>query len=142
LENIQTHKVTYIHLVPPIILGLAKHPIVAKYDLSSVWAITSGAAPLGAEIQEEFGKKFPHIKVRQGYGMSETSPVTHACSWDNIVYGAAGSLFPNMEAKIVDPDTGASLGVGEGSYYRNYLTFFHACSFLIKIGTKQLASSG
>ncbi len=53
LEVIQKYKVSWAHLVPPIILALAKHPMVSKYDISSLRSVVSGAAPLGAELQQE-----------------------------------------------------------------------------------------
>ena len=51
LETIQKHRCSVAPLVPPIIAFLAKHPLVAKYDVSSMRAIMSGAAPLDAETQ-------------------------------------------------------------------------------------------
>jgi len=63
LKVIQKFKVTWAHLVPPIILALAKHPMVSKYDISSIRSIVSGAAPLGAELQQEVTDKLK-IPVR------------------------------------------------------------------------------
>lgn len=113
LQLVQEHKITYCHLVPPIIIALAKHPIVAKYDISSIRSIVSGAAPLGAQVQEELSNKLTGLKLRQGYGMTELSPVSHVCPMDEIVFGSAGVLVPNTEAKIVDTTTGKEVGVGE-----------------------------
>jgi len=45
LETIEKHKCTFAYVVPPIVLGLAKDPIVEKYNLSSIKMINSGAAP-------------------------------------------------------------------------------------------------
>jgi len=45
LETIQKYKTTFAFVVPPVVLGLAKHPIVDKYDLSSMKMMNSGAAP-------------------------------------------------------------------------------------------------
>jgi acyl-coenzyme A synthetase/AMP-(fatty) acid ligase len=42
--------------------------MLAKYDLSSVLSIFTGAAPLGQETAEDLGKIFPSWKIRQGYG--------------------------------------------------------------------------
>lgn len=75
LTYIQKYKITGIGGVPPILTALAKHPIVAKFDLSSVRSIGSGAAPLAREIsreiEESFKKKGNELKVRQGWGMTE-----------------------------------------------------------------------
>ncbi len=75
-EIIQKHKITYTYVAPPVVLHLAKSPLVDQYDLSSLRMITSGAAPLTKDlifkVKERLG-----IEVKQAYGLSETSPVTH-----------------------------------------------------------------
>lgn len=73
LENIQKFRINEILTVPPIMIALAKHPLVKKYDLSSLESIGSGAAPLGREISEEVESMFPpgKLNVRQGWGMTE-----------------------------------------------------------------------
>src|SRR6185295_1311795 len=77
LQTLQDYRVTRAYLVPPIILALAKHPLVDKFDLSSLRSISSGAAPLGSDVAEACATRLGCI-VKQGYGMTETSPVTHA----------------------------------------------------------------
>lgn len=60
-------------LVPPILVFLAKHPIVAKYDLSSLTFILCGAAPAGADLCEELKKRLPNVKyIAQGGCMYDT----------------------------------------------------------------------
>jgi acyl-CoA synthetase (AMP-forming)/AMP-acid ligase II len=76
LGALQDYGVTYLHLVPPILLALAKHPVVDQYDLSSLDAINSGAAPLGEGLASAVEERLDCI-VGQGYGLTETSPVTH-----------------------------------------------------------------
>lgn len=73
LELIPQHKVTRAYVVPPIILALAKHPLVDKYDLSSLKVILSGAAPLGSDVQEACSTRLNCI-VKQAWGMTELSP--------------------------------------------------------------------
>jgi acyl-CoA synthetase (AMP-forming)/AMP-acid ligase II len=78
LEAIQKHRCSVAPLVPPIIAFLAKHPLVAKYDVSSMRAIMSGAAPLDAETHDACERALGNgMRVRQGYGLTETSPVTN-----------------------------------------------------------------
>jgi acyl-CoA synthetase (AMP-forming)/AMP-acid ligase II len=106
LELVQSEKISRAYLVPPIILGLAKAPIVDKYDLSSLKTVLSGAAPLGADVQNECAKRL-NLLVKQGWGMTELSPVatitdeTHASN--NT--GSCGYLLPCTEAKIIDLET-------------------------------------
>jgi 4-coumarate--CoA ligase len=71
---VEDHKPERAHLVPPIILGLAKHPIVDNYDLSSLDMIISAAAPLGKET-EDAAKKRLDTEIKQAWGMSELSPL-------------------------------------------------------------------
>ena len=75
LELLERHRVTFAPLVPPIIQMLARHPIVDKYDLSSLEIVFSGAAPLDADTQTLLQKRLPHVSVRQGYGLTESAPV-------------------------------------------------------------------
>ncbi len=70
----QTHRPQRSHLVPPILLGLAKHPLVDDYDMSSLKIIVSAAAPLGKETENAVTKRLG-IDVKQAWGMSELSPL-------------------------------------------------------------------
>ncbi|KAI9683515.1 MAG: hypothetical protein M1822_006055 [Bathelium mastoideum] len=73
LEMIQTHRITDLNLVPPVVVKLAKDPIVKNYDLSSIEGIGSGAAPLGREVCAELEQRWPEgvINIKQGWGMTE-----------------------------------------------------------------------
>eukprot|EP00600_Ochromonadales_sp_CCMP1393_P014757 CAMPEP_0174995792 /NCGR_PEP_ID=MMETSP0005-20121125/32_1 /TAXON_ID=420556 /ORGANISM="Ochromonas sp., Strain CCMP1393" /LENGTH=306 /DNA_ID=CAMNT_0016250121 /DNA_START=136 /DNA_END=1053 /DNA_ORIENTATION=+ len=110
LELVQKHKASHLYVVPPIILALAKHPLVANYDMSSVQVILSGAAPLGSDVQEEAAKRL-NCTVTQAWGMTELSPAGAVTSEDEVVSvkalkGSSGRLVCGTEAKIVDPATG------------------------------------
>jgi acyl-coenzyme A synthetase/AMP-(fatty) acid ligase len=75
LETIQTHKISCLYLVPPIIITVTKsRDVVKQYDLSSVRSIFTGAAPLGEETAEDLQSMFPKWAIRQGYG-SELLPI-------------------------------------------------------------------
>jgi len=111
LGLVQKYRATVLPIVPPIVLGLVKHPAVAEFDLSSVRLVFSGAAPLGEEIARELAKRLG-CPVVQGYGMTEASPVTHLSPTHNAPFkpGSIGKVVPNTEVKIVDILTGADLG--------------------------------
>jgi acyl-CoA synthetase (AMP-forming)/AMP-acid ligase II len=114
LQAIQDFKITRLFLAPPIVVALAKHPAVDKYDLSSVKVVFSGAAPLDAETARLCGKRIG-CRVSQGYGLTETSPVSHAVP-DNapeIVPGSVGPSLPNTECKVIDVATVTELGRNE-----------------------------
>ena len=112
LELTQTHGITRLFLVPPIVLALAKHPIVDAYDLSSVRQIFSGAAPLGGEVAEAAASRLG-CSMAQGYGMTELSPVTHAIADGEYRAGSVGTLVAGTEARLIDPETGLDAPRGE-----------------------------
>ncbi|HEX7771195.1 MAG TPA: AMP-binding protein [Pyrinomonadaceae bacterium] len=114
LKAVQDYEVTLAHLVPPIVLALSKHPIVDNYRLPKLKTIFSGAAPLGEDLTRACMDRLG-ITVRQGYGMTETSPVTHSSPAPplEIKFGSVGVPAPNTECKIIDLETGAPLGPGE-----------------------------
>jgi acyl-CoA synthetase (AMP-forming)/AMP-acid ligase II len=111
LQLIQTYHVTRCNLVPPIVLGLAKHPLVEQYNVSSLKFITSGAAPLGADLSSACGARLDCL-VTQGYGLTETSPVTHVSPTiqAKVKPASVGRAIPNTETMIVDVNTGQPLG--------------------------------
>jgi acyl-CoA synthetase (AMP-forming)/AMP-acid ligase II len=113
LQLIERHRVTQGYVVPPIALALAKHPAVEGRDLSSLRTLMSGAAPLGAELIEQVRARIG-CEVIQGYGLTETSPVTHAMPADGENKpGTIGTPLPGTECRIVDPETGADVAEGE-----------------------------
>ncbi|MCU0634306.1 MAG: AMP-binding protein, partial [Gemmatimonadaceae bacterium] len=114
LTTIETHGITFAHIVPPILVALAKHPMVDDYTLTSLRALFSGAAPLGAELAHAVEQRLGCI-VRQGYGLTETSPVTHfhPQHGPRAVHGSVGPLVPGTEARLVDVETGRDVAPGE-----------------------------
>ena len=112
LSAMQTYKVTRAHLVPPIILALSKHPVIDDYDLSTLKLIMSGAAPLGENLTSACCERLKCV-IKQGYGLTETSPVTHMCSENpaEIKSGSIGQCIPGTECKIIHLETGEALGV-------------------------------
>ncbi|KAI9925001.1 hypothetical protein MW887_006408 [Aspergillus wentii] len=116
--HVQNYHVTFSYVVPPVVLLLGKNPVVDKYDLSSLRMMNSGAAPLTQELVETV---YARIKtgIKQGYGLSETSPTTHTQPWEEwrTSIGSVGKLLPNMEAKYMTmPEDGSDpteVAVGE-----------------------------
>ena len=114
LGLIQKYGITYANIVPPIAVALAKHPLVEKYDLTSLETVFSGAAPLGEDLARLCAQRLG-CHVVQGYGLTETSPVTHAArvTSPSLKLAGIGPPVPNTEAKVVDLATGAELGPGQ-----------------------------
>lgn len=100
--HVQNYKITFAYVAPPVVLLLGKHPIVDKYDLSSLRMMNSGAAPLTKELVENTSSRIK-VGIKQGYGLSETSPTTHSQAWEDWdkYIGSVGELFGNMEAKYM-----------------------------------------
>ena len=102
---VERHHATVCFIVPPIVLGLAMSPEVEKHDFSSVRFFFSGAAPLAPDparrMMQRIGKP-----IIQGYGLTETSPVTHANPIDAAVLESIGRVVAGTEDKIVDLETG------------------------------------
>ncbi|KAH9307325.1 hypothetical protein KI387_035236, partial [Taxus chinensis] len=111
LGAIEKYGVTYLPLVPPILLALTKTEICRKFDLRSLHTVLCGGAPLSKESTEEFISRFPTIKLMQGYGLTETTAIGASTDTqeESRHYGTAGMLSPNTDAKIVDPDSGLAL---------------------------------
>lgn len=100
-QLVQDHKPERAHLVPPIIVGLAKDPMIAKYNFGSLQQIVSAAAPLGRDI-EIAAKERLSCEIKQGWGMSELSPLGTLNSDFNSKVGSVGPLVPSTYGKIVD----------------------------------------
>jgi acyl-CoA synthetase (AMP-forming)/AMP-acid ligase II len=126
LRVIQDHKITRAFVAPPIVLALAKHPLVDQFDLSSLQSITSGAAPLDAALaqaaQDRLRKGAAEgVSVGQGYGMTELSPVSHTTPEAGLEpagagptpKGTVGYALPNTECRLIDPATGEDAAPGE-----------------------------
>ncbi len=108
----QEHHLTCAFVAPPMVVALAKHPIVDNYDLSALRFINSGAAPLSADLAIECGRRLG-CDVVQGYGMTELSPVSHATPPGMFKPGSVGVTVPNTEVNIVDLSTQSPLGLDE-----------------------------
>ncbi len=118
LGNIQNHKVTVAYIAPPVAVALAKHPMVNKYDLSTLRGILSGAAPLDEDLGHAVAERIG-CPVVQGYGMTELSPVSHCTPLDGgrrlfgstAPIGAAGWTAANSASRLIDPATGVEIGI-------------------------------
>ena len=112
-QVVQTSRITFVYVAPPVVLQLAKNPIVSKYDLSSLRMLSSGAAPLTRDLVEALYAR-TKVPCKQGYGLSETSPGIHTQPWSlwRSHIGSVGRLAPNMTAKYMS-DTQSEVPVGQ-----------------------------
>ncbi|AIY05116.1 long-chain-fatty-acid--CoA ligase [Planococcus sp. PAMC 21323] len=113
LKTINKQKPTLFPGAPTLYIGLMSHPDIAKYDLSSIEACMSGSAPLPIEIQEKF-EELTGGKLVEGYGLTETSPVTHSnLVWGERIKGSVGIPYPDTDSKIFQTGTTTPIPNGE-----------------------------
>lgn len=107
LRAIERFRVSYMFVVPPVMIELAKKGRGAKYDLSSLRFLGSGAAPLGKDVMEEVGRNFPGLEIVQGYGLTESCGIISLenPSGGTRQFGSTGPLVPGVEGKVVSVDT-------------------------------------
>ncbi|MFE9773993.1 4-coumarate--CoA ligase family protein [Streptomyces sp. NPDC005931] len=117
LAAVQNHRITALYVAPPIVLALAKHPLVDRYDLSSLKYVVSAAAPLDAALAVACAQRLGLPPVGQAYGMTELSPGTHVVPLDAMREappGTVGRLIAGTEMRIVSlDDPSRDLGPGE-----------------------------
>ncbi len=114
LDLVERYRATMLHVVPPVVLALAKSPATGGRDYSSVRKLFSGAAPLGADVINQCTARVGAF-LQQGYGLTETSPATHVTADDPAANkpGSIGVPVGGTECRVVDPATRTDVGPGE-----------------------------
>ena len=114
LTSIRDFRPTYFPAVPTVFVSLLNHPKVGEYGLDLIRLFNSGGAPCPIEVMEEFERRIGR-PLNEGYGLSETSPVTHSTPQLALrKFGTVGLPFPDTDMKIVDVETGTrELPVGD-----------------------------
>jgi long-chain acyl-CoA synthetase len=114
LASIRDFRPTYFPAVPTVFVSLLSHPRAGEHGLERVRVFNSGGAPCPVEVLQEFERRTGR-PLNEGYGLSETSPVTH--STPQLAFRKIGSIglpFPDTDMKIVDIETGTrELPIGE-----------------------------
>jgi acyl-CoA synthetase (AMP-forming)/AMP-acid ligase II len=114
LAAIEQHRITHAIVPPPVGLALSRHPLVERYDLSSLEMLAMGAAPVSAQLERDCERRLG-CRVGQGYGMTETSAVIAiypAEAPERAAPGSCGELLGGTDAIVVDPHTGERLAPG------------------------------
>jgi long-chain acyl-CoA synthetase len=113
LKQLHKEKPSFFPGVPRLFVALNEAPETRKYDLKSVKACISGAAPLPRAVAERFAEVTGGAHLVEGYGLTETSPVTHVNPFDEPKHGTIGLPIPDTDCRIValdDPDSDVPLG--------------------------------
>jgi long-chain acyl-CoA synthetase len=114
LEEMAKEKPTFVPGVPRLFNALNESPLTAKFDLRSVKACISGAAPLPTAVAERFAEITGGAKLVEGYGLTECSPLTHVNPLSAPRAGSIGLPAPDTDCRIVDlADPERTLGPGE-----------------------------
>jgi len=103
LDLVEREGITHMHGVPAMFNDVVNTPDAGEYDLSSVEFANSGGDSLPIEVMQQFESMFD-VDLFEGYGLTETAPVTHANRPDDRRPGSIGKPLPGMESKIVDHD--------------------------------------
>lgn len=112
LELVQEHKLEQSTVVPTMLQMLLDQPL-EDFDLSSLRDIVSGASALSLDTAEAFERRVPSVKIRQGYGLTETSASCTVMPIEERRPGSVGKVIPRFDVKIVHPDSGAAVPTGE-----------------------------
>ena len=112
LELVQEHKIEQSTVVPTMLQILLDQPL-EDYDLSSLKDIVSGASALSSDTVQAFERRVPSVKIRQGYGLTETSASCTVTPIDKIKPGSVGKVIPGFDVKVVDPETAEPIAAGE-----------------------------
>ena len=114
LDTVEREKITWLPVVPPIILALLARPDLKERQLQSLNVISVGAAPVAVSTAHRLAEA-TGVPVRQGYGLTETAGTATTnpadSPWDTVE--TAGTPVAGMEFKIVDPETGRQLAGSE-----------------------------
>jgi long-chain acyl-CoA synthetase len=107
LKAIETFKPTYMPLVPTMYIGMMNHPNIKKTNMTSLKGCFSGSAPLPVEVIHDF-EKLTGSTIAEGFGMTETSPVTHINPFAGgaTKVGSVGIPISDTECRIVDMEVG------------------------------------
>ena len=114
LRTLQDYEINIVPVVPPIVLALARTPLLERFDLSKLETMHCGAAPLSVEVAREACQRLG-VRISYGYGMTELSPLSHLTysAGDEEKPASAGYCLPNTTCKIVGIESRAELGPGE-----------------------------
>ena len=113
LELAQRHRVNVSPMVPSMLQMLLQQPL-EDYDLSALSRLTSGSAPLPAQVVEDFRKRLPHVEIAEGYGCTETAAIISTSPLGQARQGSVGRPAPGAEVRIERPDGSAAKTGEEG----------------------------
>ncbi|KAJ3671458.1 hypothetical protein LUZ60_007537 [Juncus effusus] len=114
IQTAEKYRVTKMTAAPPVVVAMVKREAVTWADLTNLQTVVSGGAPLHVTMSRLFQEKFPHVLLSQGYGSTECGGMSLMINREESRHlKSAGRLNENVMVKIVDPETGKALSVGQ-----------------------------
>ncbi|MHC4428103.1 MAG: AMP-binding protein [Planctomycetota bacterium] len=116
LAAIQDERCTVLHGVPTMFVAELERPDFGGYDLSSLRTGIMGGAPCPPELVRRVTEEMGCKEILIGYGQTEASPITHLTRPDDSFERRSetvGTNLPHQEVKLIDPNTGATVPLGE-----------------------------
>ncbi len=111
-KSISKYHATRFFGVPTMYVAILNNEDARACDMSSLKACRTSAAPLPVAVKQAFDALVGKEVLVEGYGLTETSPLTHANPIDKPLAGSIGIPLPGTDAKIIDCETGEDLPVG------------------------------
>ena len=116
MDAISREKCTAFHGVPTMYIAMLEHPDFEKYDFSSLRTGIMAGSPCPVKVMEAVVERMNMREITITYGQTEASPATTMTTTDDSLelrVATVGRSMPHVETKIVDPETGRTLGPGE-----------------------------
>ena len=116
LKTIEAEKCTAVHGVPTMFIAELEHPAFRKYDLSSLRTGIMAGSPCPIEVMKRVIRDMNCSEITIAYGQTESSPVITQTRTDDPIelrVATVGRALPDVEVKIVDIETGATLPPGK-----------------------------
>jgi long-chain acyl-CoA synthetase len=109
---VERYRATRLFGVPTMFIAMLNDPEARRCDFSSLRACRTNAAPLPAKVKADFDELVGHEVLVEGYGLTETGPLTHANPITAARAGSIGVPLPDTDARIVDLKSGADVSPG------------------------------
>lgn len=116
LQTVQDERCTGLHGVPTMFIAELDHPRFAEFNLSTLRTGIMAGSPCPTEVMKRVVEQMNLREITIAYGMTETSPVSCQSSTDTPLdkrVSTVGQVQPHLEIKIVDPDSGAVVPIGQ-----------------------------
>jgi fatty-acyl-CoA synthase len=116
LETVEQERCTALHGVPTMFISELEHPEFSRFNLTSLRTGIMAGSPCPIEVMRKVVDQMHAREITIAYGLTECSPVTNQTATDDSLElrcGTVGRPLPHVEVKIVDPQTGKTVPVGE-----------------------------